>query len=202
MTAFNQYLKTLREEKLLDIGTVAKRIGVHRNTQANYEDRRDPPFDYLVDFANMVGVPLIEILIKRLEFSSASENSVAKAKDSLKSTANKGVETAQAHYNSNEIKIVKLNEDSHSHILINASVYIDCRSRDIETGNMYAFLNPMSGNYFAARLIVTDDKLKLVFDNPNRKDLEFSIDGGKIELTYILKTLGLLGRITKAEVNF
>ncbi|KZY51853.1 transcriptional regulator [Pseudoalteromonas shioyasakiensis] len=202
MSAFNQYLKSLRERKLLDIGTVAKQIGVHRNTQANYEDRRDPPFDYLVDFANLVDVSLIDILMKRLQCSNANDAAILKAKDSLEALRSQCIEDSSAQYNVGNLSVIKLDEESHSQIPLNASVYIDINDREIITGNLYAFLNPMSGKHFAARLIRTDTQLKLVFDNAERKDLEFNLDGGTVELTYILKTLGLLGRILKAEVIF
>ena len=205
MAAFNDYLKSLREQKSLDIGTVAKRIGVHRHTQSNYEGHRDPPIDYLVDFAEVVGVPFAEILKKRLDNSKASEEAANKAISSLNtvSSANNTVSDNSLKYKtSSELLQVKLGELSHTAIPMDATVYIDTCNKNVAPGAMYGFLNPMTGCYFAAKLALTDTQLRLVFDNAKRKDAVFDIEDGSNELHYVLKTLGLLGRIIKAELIF
>lgn len=205
MAAFNDYLKSLREQKALDIGTVAKRIGVHRHTQSNYEDHRDPPIDYLVDFAELVGVPFAEILKQRLDNSKATEQAAKKAISSLNavdSTYNTVSDNSLKYKTSSELLQVKLGELSHTAIPMDATVYIDTCNKNVAPGAMYGFLNPMTGCYFAAKLALTDTQLRLVFDNVKRKDAVFDIEDGSNELHYVLKTLGLLGRIIKAELIF
>lgn len=205
MAAFNDYLKSLREQKALDIGTVAKRIGVHRHTQSNYEDHRDPPIDYLVDFAELVGVPFAEILKQRLDNSKATEQAAKKAISSLNavdSTYNTVSDNSLKYKTSSELLQVKLGELSHTAIPMDATVYIDTCNKNVAPGAMYGFLNPMTGCYFAAKLALTDTQLRLVFDNAKRKDAVFDIEDGSNELHYVLKTLGLLGRIIKAELIF
>jgi transcriptional regulator with XRE-family HTH domain len=208
MATFNKYLKALREQAFLDIGTVAERTGVHRNTQSKYEDSRDPPFDYLVEFAALVDVPLDEILIKRLEDSKASEDAIDKAVKALEPGKKgyyevKQVNEIAADYEvTNHILQVELNEVSHRMIPPGATVFVDTSAKSIDANSVYGFLNPMNGGYFAAKLVLTNTKLKLVFDNPERKDLAFDLEGGATESGYILKTLGLLGKIVKAELNF
>ncbi|NNG45009.1 helix-turn-helix transcriptional regulator [Pseudoalteromonas sp. NEC-BIFX-2020_002] len=208
MTAFNQYLKALRERKFLDIGTVAERTGVHRNTQSKYEDSRDPPFDYLVEFAALVDVPLDEMLIKRLEDSKASEYAINKAVKALE-PGKKGYyevksvnEVTPGYGITDDLIRVELSEISHKLIPPGATVFVDTSAKYVDANNMYGFLNPMNGSYFAARLVLTNTSLKLVFDNSERKDLIFSVEGGETESRYILKTLGLLGKIVKAELIF
>ncbi|MFU2509397.1 helix-turn-helix domain-containing protein [Pseudoalteromonas sp. ASV78] len=208
MAAFNQYLKALRERKFLDIGTVAERTGVHRNTQSKYEDSRDPNFDYLVEFASIVEVPLDEILIKRLEDSKASEDAINKALKALQPGERgyyeiKSVNEPSVTYNvASELMQVKITEVSHKLIPIGATIFINTNSKSIDANSMYAFLNPMNAEHFAAKLVLTATKLKLVFDSAERKDLVFSVEGGETESHYILKTLGLLGKIVKAELIF
>ncbi|TMO98686.1 XRE family transcriptional regulator [Pseudoalteromonas sp. S3260] len=202
MAAFNQYLKALRERKFLDIGTVAERTGVHRNTQSKYEDSRDPPLDYLVEFAALVDVPFIDILLKRLDDSKASQRAVNLAISSLEPEKSGVYEVKEIYKTSNELMHVKLNEVSHKLIPTGATVFINTSSKAIDANSMYAFLNPMNGEHFAAKLVLTATKLKLVFDNTERKDLVFSVEGGETESRYILKTLGLLGKIVKAELIF
>lgn len=208
MATFNKYLKALRERTFLDIGTVAERTGVHRNTQSKYEDSRDPPFDYLVEFAALVDVPLDEILIKRLEDSKASEDAINKAVKALKpgkkgyDGVNSANETDVSYKASSYIMQFELSEISHKMIPPGATVFVDTSAKSVDANSMYGFLNPMNGSYFAAKLVLTNTKLKLVFDNPERKDLVFGVDGGATESGYILKTLGLLGKIVKAELNF
>lgn len=208
MATFNKYLKALRERTFLDIGTVAERTGVHRNTQSKYEDSRDPPFDYLVEFAALVDVPLDEILIKRLEDSKASEDAINKAVKALEPGKKgyyevKSVNESNVSYEaSSYIMQFELSEISHKMIPPGATVFVDTSAKSVDANSMYGFLNPMNGSYFAAKLVLTNTKLKLVFDNPERKDLVFGVDGGATESGYILKTLGLLGKIVKAELNF
>ncbi len=202
MPAFNQYLKALRERKFLDIGTVALRTGVHRNTQSKYEDSRDPPFDYLVEFAELVEVPLVEILLKRLEDSKASELAVASAKACLSTNKQSVQEVQQASTTTNTLMSMELGEESHGLIPHGAVAFVNTADKTIKAGNMYAFLNPMTGMHFAAKLSLTTTKLKLVFENPERKDLEFAMEAGETESHYILKALGFLGRIVKVELNF
>ena len=107
MAVFNQFLKTLRERKCLDIGKVAESTGVHRNTQTKYEDSRDPPFDYLVDFAELVDVPFIEVIEKRLADSKAKKSAVKSALSSLK--LNCSVKESTDHYVANSFLKVELN---------------------------------------------------------------------------------------------
>lgn len=205
MAAFNDYLKSLREQKALDIGTVAKRIGVHRHTQSNYEGHRDPPIDYLVDFAEVVGVPFNEILKKRLDDSKANEEAAKKAISSLNvvnSTDDKVSDNSLKYKTSSELLQVKLGELSHTAVPMDATVYIDTCNKNVAPDAMYGFLNPMTDCYFAAKLAVNETQLRLVFDNAKRKDAEFNIEGGSTESHYILKTLGLLGRVIKAELIF
>lgn len=202
MPAFNEYLKTLRERKFLDIGTVAERTGVHRNTQSKYEDSRDPPFDYLVEFAAVVDEPFINVLLKRLEDSKASDSATERALDSLKSEPVSIVAEHQRQNNEDELLRVELSEESHSSLPPGAIVSINPDDKSIDADSIYGFLNPMNGSYFAAKLKLTHSKLHLVFDRPTRKDMSFSIDGGETESHYILKTLGLLGKVVKAEVTF
>ncbi|YP_010660082.1 helix-turn-helix transcriptional regulator [Pseudoalteromonas phage HS6] len=202
MAAFNQYLKALRERKFLDVGSVALHTGVHRNTQSKYEDSRDPPFDYLVEFSELVGVPLVEILLKRLDDSKASECAVNSAKSCLNHDKQSIQEVQQNYAPANKLKSVELVEESHKLIPPGSTAFVNTAEKVIDAGNMYAFLNPMTGEHFAAKLSLTSTKLKLVFDNSKRKDLVFAVEGGETESHYILKTLGLLGRIVKVELNF
>lgn len=208
MATFNKYLKALRERVFLDIGTVAERTGVHRNTQSKYEDSRDPPFDYLVEFAALVDVPLDEMLIKRLEDSKASEDAINKALKALKPGDRgyyeiKSVNEPNMTYNAvSELMQVKITEASHKLIPLGATIFVNTNSKSIDANSMYAFLNPMNGEHFAAKLVLTATKLKLVFDSIERKDLVFNVEGGETESGYVLKTLGLLGKIIKAELIF
>ncbi|MBB1354821.1 helix-turn-helix domain-containing protein [Pseudoalteromonas sp. SR45-5] len=202
MTAFNDYLKALREQKSLDIGTVAKRIGVHRHTQSNYEGHRDPPIDYLIEFAEVVDVPFTDILKKRLDDSKATEQAKNNALDSLNSVKSNDNTLDDIYARDNDLLQVKLSEVSHTSIPVDATVYIDTKDKSIAPGSMYGFLSPMNGCYFAAKLAITDTKLKLVFESIERKDTEFYIEDGSTESHYILKTLGLLGKVVKAEIVF
>ena len=202
MPAFNEYLKTLRERKFLDIGTVAERTGVHRNTQSKYEDSRDPPFDYLVEFSALVDEPFINVLLKRLDDSKASPNAIVRALDSLKPTPVAHNQSQLSDENHTDKLQVQLSEESHTLIPAGALVSIDTSNKTIDADSIYGFLNPMNGGYFAAKLKLTNSKLHLLFDHPTRKDLSFAIEGGETESHYILKTLGLLGKVVKAELSF
>ena len=52
---------------------------------------------------------------------------------------------------------------------------------------------------FTLEVLKFTEKLEpLIFDS----DAEFNIEGGSTESHYILKTLGLLGRVIKAELIF
>ena len=152
-----------------------------------------------------MGVPFAEILKQRLDNSKATEQAAKKAISSLNavdSTYNTVSDNSLKYKTSSELLQVKLGELSHTAIPMDATVYIDTCNKNVAPGAMYGFLNPMTGCYFAAKLALTDTQLRLVFDNAKRKDAVFDIEDGSNELHYVLKTLGLLGRIIKAELIF
>lgn len=197
MGAFNQYIKTLRERKFLDMGKVAECTGVHRNTQSKYEDSRDPPFDYLVEFAALVDVPFHEVILKRLSDSNASESAIQRAFDSINTETKLEESTDQP----GSLKI-EITEQSHSIVPVGSIAHINVDDKSVDADSLYCFKNPMSGEHFISKVQVTSKKLKLIFESPEKKDLEFSIDSGESELKLILKTLGLIGKVTKIELSF
>ncbi|WP_304635504.1 helix-turn-helix domain-containing protein [Pseudoalteromonas sp.] len=197
MGAFNQYLKTLRERKFLDIGKVAECTGVHRNTQSKYEDSRDPPFDYLVEFAALVDVPFHEIILKRLSDSKASDNAIQIALESL--TADTQVKEINAQPGAVNVEISEL---SHTKVPVGSIACVNIEDKNVDATSLYCFKNPMTSEYFVSKIHVGSKKLKLMFESPEKKDLEFAIDSTESELKLILKTLGLVGKVIKIELNF
>lgn len=202
MSAFNQYLKRLRLKGGIDIGTAAAKTGVHRNTQTKYEDSRDPSIDYLIEFSQLVNEPFIKLITKRVELSTASSEAVSKALESINGkawTQQMIIKETGSKYSTNSHVII--GEESHKLIPLGATATVDPTDKEINEGCYYAFLNPMSKAYFAAQLRSTKTLLKITFSNPNRDDMSFQLEGGETEIGYILKTLGIVGKIVKTELE-
>lgn len=201
MTAFNQYLKALRERKCLDIGAVAKHIGVHRHTQSNYEDRRDPPIDYLVDFAELVDVPFVEILEKRLNNSKAKDSAISKALASINSAPKQSTEAVQAiNELDDSIEKITLIEVSHEHIPSGALLYVDTKTTNISNGSFYCFKNMINNSYYVAQLFIKDGYLWLEFGRKSEKPVKYATEG-QTDIKIILNVLGFIGKVIKAELN-
>lgn len=201
MTAFNQYLKAMREQRCLDIGAVAKHIGVHRHTQSNYEDRRDPPIDYLIDFAELVDVPFVELLKKRLNESNARESAINKALASLNSAPKQTTEVIQTTNELDDsIKKITLDDVSHEQVPKGALLHVDTKKTDINNGCFYCFKNRVTNSYFVAQVFIDDSSLWLDFGRQSDEIVKYGAEG-KTDKKLILNVLGFIGKVIKAELN-
>lgn len=69
---FGPLLKTLRKASGMKASEVAPLIGMHTNSQSNYENsKRDPGIDYLASFSCILGVPFWELMAYRIETGTA-----------------------------------------------------------------------------------------------------------------------------------
>ncbi|PAJ74157.1 hypothetical protein CJF42_11760 [Pseudoalteromonas sp. NBT06-2] len=208
MGHFNKYLVTMRENKLYSQGALAKALNVHRNTQANYEDDRDPPLDYLLNFCKELDISFVQILSKRIESSSITDGAKRKALEELsyqgskfkssdsqnnKNTSDNTLEKLLSNQSSN-FQSYEVSNDLFKPMPKGSIVLCDTLDKEITSNCLYGFSNPLTNEFTIARVELTGSSLVMCFDNPAQENRVFMLEGGEMERNIILQTLGLVGK--------
>ncbi len=80
---FNHLIKDVRDKAGFSIASMARTIDVHRNTQVNYENDRDPGIDYLVAFSDLTNVSFWQLVAQRVQFGSCNQEQIDRALDEI-----------------------------------------------------------------------------------------------------------------------
>lgn len=193
MGKFNQLLKTYRKAKGPGVGDFAEKLGMHRNTLTNYEADRDAPIDFLIKFAHALQINFADLMRRRIEYSDCSEEAKNHALASLNSSE-------QTVHPDNPGETLLVQEESHSRFEIGQQVLIQDYTAKLKPTHYYAFINPMTKSLYAAKAALTDHSLTIIFDNPAREDIHFTIEG-ETDVAITLRVLGFKGRITKTFIE-
>lgn len=82
-TSFNTYIKNLREKTKMSAAALAEVLGIHRNTQVNYEISRDPKIEYLLKFSDKLDISFWELIYLRVMYAQCPQELIDKALSAL-----------------------------------------------------------------------------------------------------------------------
>lgn len=80
---FNTHIRKLRERSEMSASAMAAALGIHRNTQLNYELNRDPRIEYLLKFSDMLGISFWQLIRLRVMYSDIDQALIDKALNTL-----------------------------------------------------------------------------------------------------------------------
>ena len=80
---FNSHIKNLREETKISAAALAEVLGIHRNTQVNYEISRDPGIEYLLKFSDKLNISFWQLLYLRVKYSDCRQEIIDRALGAL-----------------------------------------------------------------------------------------------------------------------
>lgn len=95
---FNTYIRKLREKSKMTAAALADALGIHRNTQLNYELNRDPKIEYLLKLSDKLKVPFNQLIRMRVMHSDCEQPLIDKALNSLGRFGHDGIEEVQPPY--------------------------------------------------------------------------------------------------------